>query len=77
MSKLHYKKARRDCRLQMIRIVKEVDAVSEDPTIAVDFNRVGVYLAPALFRQLLPGSELRPTEEEIKNQTSSLEVRGS
>ncbi|BCR85861.1 uncharacterized protein ACHE_21319A [Aspergillus chevalieri] len=66
ISKLHYKKARRDCRLQTIRIVKEANAVSDDPTIAIDFNRVGVYLTPALFRQLLLGSEPRATKEEIK-----------
>ncbi|GMG09627.1 unnamed protein product [Aspergillus oryzae] len=65
-------KARRDCRSQMIRIVKEVspvlidagtdavvltfqvDAVADDPSFATDFNRVGIYLSPLLFRQLLP-----------------------
>lgn len=68
-----------DCRLQMIRIVKEVrkpagicnkysrmhtdrssqvDAVSEDPKIAVDVSRVGQYLSPVLFRQLLPVSDV-------------------
>lgn len=38
----------------MIRIVKEVDAVADDPKVAVDFNRVGQSLSPLLFRQLLP-----------------------
>ncbi|ODM15565.1 hypothetical protein SI65_09168 [Aspergillus cristatus] len=61
-------KARRDCRSQMIRIVKEVDAVADDPKVAVDFNRVGQYLSPLLFRQLLPGTEPRPTEKEIKEE---------
>ena len=35
----------------MIRIVKEVDAVADDPKVAVDFNRVGQSLGPLLFRQ--------------------------
>lgn len=47
-------KARRDCRSQMIRIVKEVNAVADDSKVAVDFNRVGQYLSPLLFCQLLP-----------------------
>lgn len=63
-------KARRDCRLQMISIVKEVapllidanvmvltlqvDDVANDPKVAVDFSRVGIYLSPLLFRRLLP-----------------------
>ncbi|KAI9924692.1 hypothetical protein MW887_006544 [Aspergillus wentii] len=65
-------KARRDCRLQMILIVKEVDAVAEDPKVAIDFDRVGQYLSPVLFRQLLPDVEPRPTEEEIDEERERL-----
>ncbi|OQE13686.1 hypothetical protein PENFLA_c044G03126 [Penicillium flavigenum] len=60
-------KARLHCRLQMVRIVKEVDAVAEDPHVAVDPYRVGQFLNPLIFRQLLPGIELRPSEQEVKN----------
>ncbi|KAE8323661.1 hypothetical protein BDV39DRAFT_208643 [Aspergillus sergii] len=67
-------KARRDCRSQMIRIVKEVDAVAEDPNVATDFNRVGIYLSSLLFRQLLPIPEPRPTEEEIREETQSIQA---
>ncbi|EUC44017.1 hypothetical protein COCMIDRAFT_6579 [Bipolaris oryzae ATCC 44560] len=47
-------KARRDCRLEMTKIVNEVDAVTKDPSIALQPDRVGIYLAPSIFRQLLP-----------------------
>ncbi|XP_014562071.1 hypothetical protein COCVIDRAFT_22035 [Bipolaris victoriae FI3] len=47
-------KARRDCRLEMTKIVHEVDAVTADPSIALQPDRVGIYLAPSIFRQLLP-----------------------
>ncbi|KAB8206009.1 hypothetical protein BDV34DRAFT_224878 [Aspergillus parasiticus] len=65
-------KARRDCRSQMIRIVKEVDAVAEDPMVATDLNRVGIYLSPLLFRQLLPIPELQLTEEDIRKEEASI-----
>ncbi|QMW38422.1 hypothetical protein G4B11_001658 [Aspergillus flavus] len=85
-------KARRDCRSQMIRIVKEVspvlidagtdavvltfqvDAVADDPSFATDFNRVGIYLSPLLFRQLLPIPEPRPTEKEIEEYTGRIKT---
>ncbi|KAG2421935.1 hypothetical protein HFD88_005911 [Aspergillus terreus] len=58
-------RARRHCRLQMIRIVQEVDAVSDDPKIATDPNRVGQFLSPVLFRQLLPEiAALSPEKDE-------------
>ncbi|KAJ6563946.1 hypothetical protein B0H19DRAFT_849774, partial [Mycena capillaripes] len=47
-------KARRDCRFEMIKIVKEVDAVARDPKVAVDPGRSWQYLSPAMFRLLLP-----------------------
>ncbi|KAG5644903.1 hypothetical protein DXG03_007455 [Asterophora parasitica] len=47
-------KARRDCRFEMIKIVREVDAVAEDPKVACDPKRVWQYLSPAVFRMLLP-----------------------
>jgi len=49
-------KARRDCRLEMIKIVHEVDLVTADPSIALQPSRDGVYLSPAVFKQLLPVS---------------------
>ncbi|KDQ06256.1 hypothetical protein BOTBODRAFT_121779 [Botryobasidium botryosum FD-172 SS1] len=49
-------KARRDCRFEMIKIVKEVDAVADDPKIAIDPDRSFQYLSPATFRMLLPVS---------------------
>ncbi|KAF7349013.1 hypothetical protein MVEN_01422400 [Mycena venus] len=47
-------KARRDCRFEMIKIVKEVDAVAYDPKVAIDPSRTWQYLSPAVFRLLLP-----------------------
>ncbi|KAF7341749.1 hypothetical protein MSAN_02073700 [Mycena sanguinolenta] len=46
--------ARRDCRFEMIKIVREVDAVALDPKIACDPSRTWQYLSPAVFRMLLP-----------------------
>ncbi|CAK5273697.1 unnamed protein product [Mycena citricolor] len=47
-------KARRDCRFEMIKIVREVDAVADDPKVACDPMRSWQYLSPAVFRMLLP-----------------------
>ncbi|KAJ7797131.1 hypothetical protein B0H13DRAFT_1674612 [Mycena leptocephala] len=47
-------KARRDCRFEMIKIVKEVDAVAHDPKVAIEPSRTWQYLSPAIFRLLLP-----------------------
>ncbi|THV02562.1 hypothetical protein K435DRAFT_653134 [Dendrothele bispora CBS 962.96] len=47
-------KARRDCRFEMIKIVREVDAVAEDPKVACDPDRTWQYLSPSIFRMLLP-----------------------
>ncbi|KAJ7268391.1 hypothetical protein C8J57DRAFT_1509577 [Mycena rebaudengoi] len=46
--------ARRDCRFEMIKIVREVDAVAFDPRVACDPSRTWQYLSPAVFRMLLP-----------------------
>ncbi|KAJ6479052.1 hypothetical protein C8R45DRAFT_833116 [Mycena sanguinolenta] len=46
--------ARRDCRFEMIKIVREVDAVAGDPKIACDPSRTCQYLSPAVFRMLIP-----------------------
>ncbi|KAI0340777.1 hypothetical protein BDW22DRAFT_1359593 [Trametopsis cervina] len=47
-------KAQRDCRFEMIKIVREVDAVADDPQIACDPERTWEYLSPSIFRMLLP-----------------------
>ncbi|KAK7454021.1 hypothetical protein VKT23_011532 [Stygiomarasmius scandens] len=48
-------KARRDCRFEMVKIVREVDAVAEDPRVASDPCRTAwQYLNPSVFRMLLP-----------------------
>ncbi|KAL6362826.1 hypothetical protein LRP88_04137 [Fusarium phalaenopsidis] len=46
-------KAQRECRFEMIKIVREVDAVAEDPQVAVDPTRNNQYLSPIIFRQLI------------------------
>lgn len=46
--------ALRHCRRLMVRIVDENDAISRDPTVAVDQTRPIAYLRPQIFRQLLP-----------------------
>ncbi|KAF7352090.1 hypothetical protein MVEN_01171800 [Mycena venus] len=51
--------ARRDCRFEMIKIVKEVDTVAVDPRVACDPSRTWQYLSPVVFRMLLP-FEIRP-----------------
>ncbi|KAF5847640.1 hypothetical protein GGP41_000326 [Bipolaris sorokiniana] len=47
-------KARRGCRLEMTKIVREVDAVTADLSIVLQPDRIGIYLAPSIFRQSLP-----------------------
>ncbi|KAF7324485.1 Major facilitator superfamily MFS-1 [Mycena kentingensis (nom. inval.)] len=42
-----------DCRFEMIKIVREVDAVAQDPRIAAQ-NRPYQYLQPMVFRMLVP-----------------------
>ncbi|EXK79721.1 hypothetical protein FOQG_15703 [Fusarium oxysporum f. sp. raphani 54005] len=49
-------KAAHDCRFEMIKIVREVDAVTRDPLVACDPERISQYLSPNVFRLLLPAS---------------------
>ena len=53
-------KARKDCRIEMLKIVNEVDEVTKDPTIATQQDRDCGYLDPAIFRKLLPVAEETP-----------------
>lgn len=48
--------ARKVCRFEMSKIVREVDAVAKDPTIATDDSRDSYFLNPLVFKQLLPVS---------------------
>ncbi|KAB8256222.1 hypothetical protein BDV32DRAFT_153543 [Aspergillus pseudonomiae] len=59
-------RARRRSRLQMIRIVQEVDAVSNGPSVAIGPDRVGRFLSPVLFQQLLPTVEPVVTGEDFE-----------
>ncbi|CAG7557898.1 unnamed protein product [Fusarium equiseti] len=49
--------AKRDCRFEMIKIVREVKAVSLDPQIATDPTRIWQYVAPSIFRRLVPADK--------------------
>lgn len=49
-------KAQRDCRFEMIKIVREVNDVTWNPKVATDPNRKWRYLSPAIFRLLVPVS---------------------
>ena len=53
--------AKRACRLEMIKIVREVDEVTDNPKVATDPLRNWRYLSPHIFRMLLPIVEKRPT----------------
>lgn len=67
-------KARNDCRMEMLKIVKEVDEVTKDPTIAIQPDRDCGYLSPAIFRRLLPRTEdnlLTPISNGLPAATSS------
>ncbi|KAK2593759.1 hypothetical protein QQS21_008520 [Conoideocrella luteorostrata] len=46
--------AKQDCRFEMIKIVKEVNAVSLDPKVATDSSRLWQYVAPSIFERLVP-----------------------
>ncbi|KAH8807212.1 hypothetical protein F5884DRAFT_899650 [Xylogone sp. PMI_703] len=57
--------AKRDCRLEMIKIVREVSEVTRDPQVAADPTRVGRYVAPSIFRRLVPAEKpIDPTMAE-------------
>lgn len=49
--------AKRDCRFEMIKIVREVNAVSLDPKVATDYSRIWQYVAPSIFRRLVPSDK--------------------
>ncbi|RYN29788.1 hypothetical protein AA0112_g7086 [Alternaria arborescens] len=63
-----------DCRFEMIKIVREVDAVTKDPKVACDPERVSQFLSPNIFRLLLPTAdpESPPTMEKWKSTTAEL-----
>ena len=48
--------ARKVCRFEMSKIVKEVDLVAGDPTLSTDLSRDAYFLHPLVFKQLLPVS---------------------
>ena len=50
--------ALRICRLLMVRIVREVDAVKKDPTTAIESKRGPPYIRPQIIKGLLPVPEL-------------------
>ncbi|KAJ7089876.1 hypothetical protein B0H15DRAFT_949122 [Mycena belliarum] len=50
-------KARKDCRIEMLKIIREVDTVEEQPQVACDLTRPQQYLDPAMFRMLLPTTQ--------------------
>jgi len=49
-------KAARDCRFEMIKVVREVNEVTSDPQVATAVDRNFRYLSPNVFRLLLPVS---------------------
>jgi hypothetical protein len=50
--------ARKVCRVEMAKIVNEVDLVTKDPTYALDPERDAYFLHPLVFKQMLPVSDL-------------------
>lgn len=55
--------ARTDCRFEMIKIVREVDAVTLDPKVAIDSSRINRFLNPSIFRLLVPKALPPPPQE--------------
>lgn len=53
--------ALRVCRLLMVRIIREVDAVKKDPTTAIESKRGPPYIRPQIVKGLLPVAELATT----------------
>ncbi|GAO18648.1 uncharacterized protein UV8b_03395 [Ustilaginoidea virens] len=70
-------KARKDCRLEMIKIVKEVDAVIENPSLALDNSRDAGFLNPSIFRKLLPIVTPVPAQKPPTSSAPGLLARGS
>ncbi|KAK6543512.1 hypothetical protein TWF694_000258 [Orbilia ellipsospora] len=56
--------ARRAARFQMVLLVNEVDAVTEDPTLATEIGREEPAQTPIVFRSRLPKTELNVVEED-------------
>lgn len=52
--------ARKTCRFEMSKIVREVDLVAHDPTLSTDPTRDRFFLHPLVFKQLLPASQFSP-----------------
>ncbi|MCP6297121.1 hypothetical protein NL457_28265, partial [Klebsiella pneumoniae] len=46
--------ARRACRFQMVKIVKEVDAIEKNPDEAANEKRPEAFQSPIAFRERLP-----------------------
>ncbi|KAM5523873.1 hypothetical protein FOXYSP1_14216 [Fusarium oxysporum f. sp. phaseoli] len=63
-------KAAHDCRFEMIKIVREVDAVTRDPLVACDPERISQYLSPNTLKE-----EPLPTYEEWKATKDDLVIQ--
>lgn len=48
--------ARKVCRIEMAKIVNEVDLITKKPKYAIDANRDAYFLHPLVFKQILPVS---------------------
>ena len=59
--------ARKMCRFEMSKIVREVDLVANDPSLAVDPRRDSFFLHPLVFKQLLPVSRNRSNGRPVAN----------
>ncbi|KAJ5547188.1 hypothetical protein N7494_004773 [Penicillium frequentans] len=64
--------ARKLCRMEMAKIVSEVDAVAEDPSVAIDATRDSYFLNPLVFKQLVPVSILSPIAIPPAQETSTV-----
>ncbi|KAI1291440.1 hypothetical protein F5Y03DRAFT_403279 [Xylaria venustula] len=64
-------KARKDCRFEMLKIVNEVDAVTNDPMIALQQERDCGYVNPQIFRKLLPIVKEKPKAGDLASAGAS------
>jgi len=46
--------AKKACRIQMMRIINEVDAITKDPSLATDESRVEPFMPFRVFKELMP-----------------------
>ncbi|KAK7454069.1 hypothetical protein VKT23_011582 [Stygiomarasmius scandens] len=67
-------KARRDCRLEIVKILREIDTVAEDPEVASDPNRTWQCLSPSVFRMLLPTVKNLDKEKTAKEAILAVEA---